>query len=192
MRQLSVVAIISLLFIGTKSQSLRPFCLPYNITDSSNNCFNQCKSKQCAWAFNVISKLINCYDSSLRLALAFAPGLSADQKQLITNFVNYDINNLKTISTNALSTMPTQFELFFVNLVTTSATSLTAIIDTLNNVKNIINTYQGGVCTNEANVFQDLIAEYKLYGVRPTSDASQQHASFLSYMALLAILLHLY
>ncbi|KAL3310404.1 hypothetical protein Ciccas_011033 [Cichlidogyrus casuarinus] len=131
MRQLFAVAIMSLLLIRAESQNLRPFCLPRNITDVANSCFNQCKSKHCARGFNVISNLVNCYDSQLKFALAFVPSLTADQKQTINNFLTYDIGNLKTMATNALATMPTQSDIFFQNLVTTSPNSLSAILDML-------------------------------------------------------------
>ncbi|KAL3310505.1 hypothetical protein Ciccas_010932 [Cichlidogyrus casuarinus] len=188
MRQLFVVAIISLQLIGTRSQNLRPFCLPSNITDNSTNCFDQCKSVQCARALNVISTLVSCYDSTLKSVLTSSPGLSADQKQVINNSLTYDINNLRTISSGALSTMPTQSDVFFTNMISTAPSSLAGIIYTANDAKYFINVFQNGACSSEDKAFRDLITEFNLY----VSDASKQHAGFLNYMILLAVLLFMY
>ncbi|KAL3312399.1 hypothetical protein Ciccas_009007 [Cichlidogyrus casuarinus] len=182
MRQLFVVAIISLLLIETKSQSLRPFCLP-----GTTSCFKDCKSKECGRAFYVISTLVSCYECTLKSVLASSPGPSADQTRVINNFLNYDIKNLKTISSGALSTMPTQFDKFFMNLISNSPSSLASIMYTANNAKYLINIFQKDACSIEDKALRDLSTEYKLYG-----SASQQHASFLNYMVLLAVLLFMY
>ncbi|KAL3310418.1 hypothetical protein Ciccas_011019 [Cichlidogyrus casuarinus] len=155
MRTFYLVAVISLLWVGTNTQGLQPFCLT---GATPAQCISQCKSTECARALNLMIDMLVCLQTSLRRFKQTA-GLLKDEKTQICRTIQ-EFGQLRKSVVTVLGVLPNQADSFYENLVSVSGTSIPAFLDMTYRARNTAFSYQSGLCPIQDFAFTLLLTEY--------------------------------